>query len=77
MTDPLAHEPFSWRQLKNESVQIFFNNKLATTLSARDGAKFVARVSGQPAPFQQQLMARATGQFKFGNEKAGKVNSTS
>ena len=69
MADPLAHEPFRFNVLKNESVQIFYKGKLATTMSPREGRKFVNKADSQSPAERQLLMARATGQFKFGNEK--------
>ena len=75
MNDPLAHQPFSYQCLKNESVQIFHKGKLATTLSASAALKFMARVARLDEAQQQQLMARATGQFKFGNERVAKQKS--
>ena len=71
MAGPLAHEPFRFSVLKNESVQVFYKGKLATTISPREGRKFVTKADSQSPAERQLLMARTTGQFKFGNEKLG------
>jgi hypothetical protein len=81
MTDPsenkLEHEPFSFQVLKNESVQIFYKGKIAATLNRREGRKFVDKVESQSLQERQLLMARATGQFKFGNERLAQNASNS
>ena len=75
MADPLAHEPFRFNVLKNESVQVFYKGKLATTIRPREGRKFVNKIDNQSPAERQLLMARATGQFKFGNEKLARKKS--
>jgi hypothetical protein len=75
MNDPLMHKPFSYQCLKNESVQIFHKGKLATTLSTTAAHKFMARIERLDEAEQQQLMARVTGQFKFGNERVATQKS--
>ncbi len=67
-TDPLAHEPFRYQITKSGLVQIHFDNRIVTTLKGKAANRFLARVETTSAADQQQLMARATGQFKFGNE---------
>ena len=67
--DPLAHEPFRYQVTKSGLVQIFFENRVVTTLKGKAGERFLSKVEGRPGPDQQQAMARATGQFKFGNER--------
>lgn len=68
-TDPLAHEPFRYQTTKSGLVQIYFENRVVTTLKGKAGERFIAKIEPLDAAAQQQLMARATGQFKFGNER--------
>ncbi len=68
-TDPLAHEPFSYQTTKSGLVQIRFENRVVTTLKGKAGERFISKIEPLNAAAQQQLMARATGQFKFGNER--------
>jgi hypothetical protein len=51
------------------SVAIYHHGRRATVLRGRAAERFLTAVeSGDP----QQLMARATGNYKRGNERAGK-----
>jgi hypothetical protein len=68
--DPLADEPFSYRATKNGAVQLFHRGRLVKTIKGREADRFLARAEGAGAAALQQLLARATGAFKFGNEKA-------
>jgi hypothetical protein len=68
-TDPLAHEPFRYQTTKSGLVQIHFENRIVTTLKGKAAGRFLTGVESANTADQQQLMARATGQFKFGNER--------
>lgn len=62
-------QPFEYRILKNDKVQITFNNRLIKTLSGKDASKF-QRVLHTGSNYDLQLfMAKITGQFKHGNER--------
>ena len=65
----LEDEPFSFRQTKNGLVQLFYGTELVTTLAGKQAQQFLARSEGLDMPALQQLMARATGHFKHGNER--------
>lgn len=67
--DPLAHEPFRYQTTKSGLVQIYFENRVVTTLKGKAGERFLTKIEPLAGPDQQQIMARATGQFKFGNER--------
>ena len=59
---------FTFRQIGSE-VLISHHGRRATTLRGTAADRFLAAVvDGDP----QQLMARATGNYKRGNERAGK-----
>jgi hypothetical protein len=70
--DPLADEPFSYRQTKDGQVMISHSGRIVTTLRGKDAERFLVRAaSGDPRALQL-LMAKVTGQFKFGNERQSK-----
>ncbi len=69
--DPLAHEPFSWLSRADGAIVIRYHDAPVTLLRGKAAAKFASRVSGADGPAAQQLMARATGNFKRGNERKG------
>jgi hypothetical protein len=57
---------FEYSQRKNGEVVIFHKGRLAATLRGKRADEFLARVySGDP----QQVMARATGNYRRGNER--------
>ncbi len=71
-TDPLAHEPFSWLTRSDGSIVIRYHAAPITLLRGKTAARFATRIALADGPAAQQLMARATGNFKRGNERAGK-----
>ena len=68
--DPLAGEPFSFVARADGSVVIRYHTAPVTLLRGKAAARFMTRITGADAAGAQQLMARATGQFKRGNERA-------
>lgn len=71
-SDKLADEPFSYRILKDDSVQILQHERVAMTVGGRDAVKLAGKLDGARGRDLQLLLARASGQFKFGNERMGK-----
>ncbi len=71
-SDRLEDEPFSHRVLKDGSVQIFEQGRLAMTVGGKAAAKLSAKLDDARGRDLQLLLARASGQFKFGNERLGK-----
>ncbi len=67
--DPLADQPFSYFTTKNGGVHIQARGKTVTSLKGREAQRFLDKVERADSASQQQHMARATGQFKFGNER--------
>lgn len=60
---------FSYRAQKDGTVRITWRGRVVTTLAGKEAARFLARVDGA-GPGQAQLaMAKATGNFKRGNER--------
>ena len=67
--DPLANEPFSWLARADGAIVIRYHDAPVTLLRGKTAEKFAARVSTADAAAAQQLMARATGNFRRGNER--------
>ena len=67
--DPLASEPFSWLNRADGAIVIHYHDAPVTLLRGKEAERFAARMSGAEGPTAQQLMARATGNFKRGNER--------
>jgi hypothetical protein len=59
---------FVWRQRKNGDVVIEYDGIQATILWGHNADRFVSRVAGGQA--DQDSMARITGNYKRGNERA-------
>ena len=65
----LKERPFSYRARKDGTVAIFWQNRPATTLSGKLAENFLAAAPEADEQELQLLMARATGNFKRGNER--------
>lgn len=61
---------FTFRRGKDESVAISRDNRVVTVLRGRSAQRFLAKAAAASFSAQQQLMARATGNYKRGNERA-------
>jgi hypothetical protein len=70
--DPLAGEPFSFSTRANGEIQIRYHGTPVTILRGLAAERFTERIDGSDAAAAQQLMARATGNFKRGNERRSK-----
>lgn len=68
-TDPLAENPFTFSASKDGRVLIYAGSRLAKTLKGGEAAKFLSKADVYGNREMQVLMAKATGQFKFGNER--------
>jgi hypothetical protein len=67
--DPLADEPFSYLTRADGTIVIRYHGAPVTLLRGRAADRFSTRMDGADASAAQQLMARATGNFKRGNER--------
>jgi hypothetical protein len=63
---------FSFDDRKDDHVTIYHFEKVVTTLSGRNAIRFLNQVSGADTDKQQLAMAKATGNFKRGNERRPK-----
>jgi hypothetical protein len=70
--DPLASMPFSYSTRRDGSIVISYRTAPVTILRGRSAERFTTRIAQADASAAQQLMARATGSFKRGNERDGK-----
>ena len=62
--DPLASEPFSYATRADGSVVIRYHTAPVTLLRGKAAARFLTRMTSADAAAAQQVMARATGNFK-------------
>jgi L-2-hydroxyglutarate oxidase LhgO len=63
---------FSYRATKDGKVFIAHHGRQVTILKDSDAQDFLAEVTGASMDAQQQAMARATGNYKRGNESLAK-----
>ena len=65
----LKEQPFTFRQRGDGSVAIFWRRRRATVLTGKLAENFLATAPECTGQELQLLMAKATGNFKRGNEK--------
>jgi hypothetical protein len=63
---------FSYRASADRSVHISWGGSVVTVLGGPAAERFLERVADADEDAAQMLMAKATGQFKRGNEKTSK-----
>ena len=61
---------FRYRPRKNGDVEVLHHGRVAAVLRGRDAEKFMAEATDSTSQEAQQLMARLTGNYKRGNERA-------
>lgn len=70
--EAFEEEVFSYRASKDGKVFISWRGKTVTTLSGPAAQRFLARAAAADEAGLQLLMAKATGNFKHGNERLAK-----
>ncbi len=65
----LKEQPFSYRARKDGSVEILWKGRRATALSGKLAERFLEQAPAEDEHGKQLLMAKATGNFKRGNER--------
>jgi len=75
-TDPLEADPFAFT-VAGDRVRISRSGKIVTTLGASASARFLAAADASDEAALQQLMARATGNYRRGNERQRKTGRRS
>ena len=70
----LEEEPFAYQLMKNDMVQIRYEGKQVMTLKGKEAERLSAKLTAAEGDSKkvQLLLAKATGNFKRGNEKSGK-----
>ena len=68
--DPLAGRPFSYLSRADGTIVIRYREAPVTLLRGKTALRFASRIEGADDAAAQLLMARATGNFKRGNERA-------
>ena len=61
---------FTHRTRKSGDVEVLHRGRLAATLRGNAAVEFLSEVAGCNETAAQQLMARLTGNYKRGNERA-------
>ncbi len=70
MADPAGHlADFNYQTSKDGKVFIYWINRLVKTLSGNEARQFVNRANQADEQAVRLLMAKATGNFKRGNER--------
>jgi len=67
--DPLSGEPFSFASRADGTIVISYHGAPVTLLRGKVAERFATRIDGADASSAQELMARATGNFRRGNER--------
>lgn len=65
----LEDDPFDWRTTKDGQVLVSRGGRLVTTVRGRSAAALLARLERADEHAAQHLLARATGNYKRGNER--------
>ena len=60
---------FSYRTHKEGTVRIAWRGRVVTTLAGTHAARFLSRIEATDVERAQLVMAKATGNFKRGNER--------
>lgn len=63
-------QPFSYREIRDNRVQITFRGRLIKTIHGKDYNRFLRILDSEDSYQIQLFLAKITGQFKMGNEKA-------
>ncbi|BCY17563.1 MAG: hypothetical protein GYA12_09360 [Chloroflexi bacterium] len=70
MVDTSKHlSEFRFKASKNGKVFIFWTNRMVKTLSGEQARNFLTKVNPSDEHSVQLLLAKATGNFKRGNER--------
>jgi hypothetical protein len=67
----LEDDPFDWRVTKDGQVLVSRGGRVVTTVRGPAAAKLQGQLARADEAGAQQLLARATGNYKRGNERHG------
>ncbi len=65
----LDDEVFTYREGKDKKVFIYWHGKQVKILKGKPAQKFLTKIAGLDHKEAQLVMAKATGNFKRGNER--------
>ena len=68
----LDEEVFTYRATKDKKVFIYWNGRQVKVLNSENALTFIDEISEAEGKEAQLIMAKATGNFKHGNEKQAK-----
>lgn len=60
---------FTHRITKDGKVLIWWEGRIVTTIAGKDAVRLISRLETADRREVQQLLARATGHFRHGNER--------
>ena len=60
---------FSYKAVKSGNILLYWKGRLIKTLSGNEAALFLDKINQADPESAQLLMAKATGNFKRGNER--------
>ena len=66
----LEGETFDFKETKDGRVMLFHNGRQVETLTGREAERFIKRMAGADHRAAQLLLAKATKNFKRGNERS-------
>jgi hypothetical protein len=67
--DALAADPFDWQVTKAGTVLVFRGGSQVVAVGGKAGLKLATQLEGVDEAAAQQLLARATGNYRRGNER--------
>lgn len=67
--DALAADPFDWQVTKAGTVLVFRGGRQVVTVGGKAGLKLATQLESVDEAAAQQLLARATGNYRRGNER--------
>lgn len=66
----LDDEPFSFRKSKDGKIMLFYKGRNIKTIAGKEASAFLKKAEALTAAKDLQLLlAKATGNFKMGNER--------
>ncbi|HEU4449252.1 MAG TPA: hypothetical protein VFR63_04610 [Gaiellaceae bacterium] len=67
----MSRDSFTWSATKDGRVRVGWRGRVVTTLAGEAAARFLRQAEVADEETVQGLLARATGNFKRGNERRG------
>lgn len=68
-SDPLADDPFAYRVTKDGRVRIDRGGRTVTVVAGKEALALASRLDAADPARVQELLARATGNYRRGNER--------